>query len=149
MGRLRDRACPQHSYSQQSCFFLYHGFSKFQDSASLGKDRFGHAPDAAGIGLLCWVFQESAHDIVWTSAGESMDSVAHSRKQEEVALTQCLGCQHPVRWRCYRIIFALQDQRRNGTGDRLLLYRGDRFHPPELTGRGQGQANIEQSRPDL
>src|SRR5947209_15166908 len=35
MGRLRNRACPQHAYSQQSCFFLYHSISRFQDGTSL------------------------------------------------------------------------------------------------------------------
>src|SRR5437868_7024966 len=108
-----------------------------------GEGRFLHAAEAAGIGFRCWVFQEGAHNIVWTSAA-SLYCVAHSRKQEEVALSQRLGCQHPVRWRCRRIILALQDQRRDGAQDRLLLDRRHRFHLPELTGREEGQVKVEQ-----
>ena len=74
--------------------------------------------------------------------------MTHSWKQEEVTLAQRLCCQHPVGWRSHRIILTLQDQSRDGAHDRLLLDRGDRFHPPELTDRESIQAKVEQCRLD-
>src|SRR5262249_26464758 len=112
------------------------------------KDRFGHPADAACVGFLCWVFPESVSDVDWTGADGRIYCVAHTWKQEEVTLAERPCCQHPVGWGRHRIILALQDQRRDGAPERLLLDRRDRFHPPELTDRKSRQAKVEQCRLD-
>ena len=61
-------------------------------------------------GFYCWVLQESVHDVVWIITGmRSHYVVTYSRKQEEVTLDQCLGCDCSVDWGSYRVKFALQD----------------------------------------
>src|SRR5215469_16173323 len=114
----------------------------------LRKDRFWHAADAACVGFLCWIFQESVHDVLWTGADGSRDTVAHPWKQEEVPLAERLCGQHPVGRRRHRIILTLQDERRDATPDRLLLDRRHWFYSPHLTGRVATQVKVEQCQLD-
>ena len=114
----------------------------------LRKARFRHTAHAACIWSYRRIIQEGMFNVARARVGR-FHAVSHSWKQEEEASAQRLRCQHAVGWWSHRIILALQDQRRNGAPDRLLLYRRDRFHPPELTDRESIQAKVEQCRPDL
>ncbi len=87
--------------------------------------------ETAGIRLLRWAFLKSKDDAICTCAG-LQQTMACTGKQEEVALGERARCQLSVGRRRRRIVLATEDQRRNRTGNGLLLHRGNRLDTPEL-----------------
>src|SRR5579884_127295 len=120
---------------------------KAQGDGSL-EGRLLHGGEAGTVRLRGGLLQKGDHDGVRANVGGE-DAVTGGGEEEKVAVAQRLSRQPAIGGRGDGVVFAGEDERRNGTDDGLLLRRRNQLLVPVLADGELPQQSRLEARPQL